>query len=126
MAKQILVVVSNPMPGQEDEYNRWYSEQHLDDVLRVPGIVAAQRFKLALDGAKSLPGPYLAIYEMETDDPAPDPKETFEALAKAASSGQMPMTPALDMVNMVASVFRPITERKVNAGAAAAAKGARK
>lgn len=122
MAKQILVVVSNPIPGHDEEYNRWYSEQHLDDVLRVPGMIAAQRFKLALDGAKSLPGPYLAIYEMETDDPAPDPKETFEALAKAASGGQMPMTPALDTENMVASVFRPITERKVSA----AAKSARK
>jgi hypothetical protein len=113
MAKQILVVLTNPMPGQENEYNRWYTEQHLDDVLKVPGMIAAQRFKLALDGAKSLPGPYLAIYEMETSDPPPDPQETFEALAKAANAGQMPVTPALDTVNIVASVFRPITERKV-------------
>jgi hypothetical protein len=73
MTKQILVVVSNPTPGHEDEYNRWYSEQHLADVLRVPGFVAAQRFKLTMDSANSLPGPYLAIYEMESDDPNPDP-----------------------------------------------------
>jgi hypothetical protein len=111
MAKQILVVVTNPMPGKEEEYNRWYSEQHLDDVLRVPGMVAAQRFKLAQDSGKGLPGPYLAIYEMDTDDP--DPKATFDALGKAAESGQMPISPALDTVNIVASVFKPITERKV-------------
>ena len=111
--KQILVVISNPTPGQEAEYNRWYSEQHLGDVLRVPGFVAAQRFKLDFDGAKSLPGPYLAIYEMETEGSTADPKATFAALAKAAESGQMPMTPALDTVNMVASIFTPITERKV-------------
>lgn len=115
MAKQILVVVTNPIPGQEDEYNRWYSEQHLDDVLRVPGMVAAQRFKVALDSAKSLPGPYLAIYEIETDQPDADPKAVFAALSKAGDAGQMPISPALDLVNIVASVFTPITERKVRA-----------
>jgi len=115
MTKQILVVVSNPTPGQEDEYNRWYSEQHLPDVLRVPGFVAAQRFKLTMDSANSLPGPYLAIYEMESDEPNPDPKAAFAALSKAAEAGQMPMSSALDTVNIVASVFTPITERKVRA-----------
>jgi hypothetical protein len=118
MAKQILVVVTNPTPGQEEEYNRWYSDQHLDDVLRVPGMVAAQRFKLAMGSGKSLPGPYLAIYEMETDNP--DPAATFEALGTAASSGQMPVSPALDTVNVVAAVFKPITERKVASGTTAA------
>lgn len=109
MAKHVLVVVSNPTPGKEEEYNKWYSEQHLDDVLKVPGFVAAQRFKLNLDGAQSLPGPYLALYEMETDDP----KATFAGLEVASNNGQMPISSALDMVNIVSSVFTPITERKV-------------
>jgi hypothetical protein len=113
MAKQILVVVSNPTPGNEAEYNRWYSEQHLPDVLRVPGFVAAQRFKLGMDSANSLPGPYLAIYEMESDDPNPDPALAFAALSKATDAGAMPISPALDTVNIVASVFTPITERQV-------------
>ena len=39
----------------------------------------------------------------------------FASLSKAAESGQMPMTPAMNMENMVASVFVPITERKVKA-----------
>jgi len=108
MAKHVLIVVTNPAPGQEDEFNRWYSNRHLDDVLRVPGFVAAQRFKLTMDGAQSLPGPYLAIYEMETDDPA----ATFAELAKAAQSGEMVLSPALDTTNIVSSVFTPITERK--------------
>lgn len=116
MAKQILVVVSNPTPGQEKEYNRWYTEQHLDDLLRMPGFVAAQRFKLAFDSAKSLPGPYLTIYEMETDElKSDDPKAAFAALTKAVEAGQMPVSPALDLVNIVASIFTPITERKVRA-----------
>ena len=109
MAKHVLVVVTNPLPGQEEEYNRWYTDQHLDDVLRVPGFVAAQRFKVKLDAAKSLPGPYLALYEMETDDP----EAAFAGLGKAATDGKMPLSPALDTVNIVSSIFTPITERKV-------------
>jgi hypothetical protein len=116
MAKQILVVLSDAAsPAQDAEYNRWYTEQHLDDVLRVPGVVAAQRFKVAFDAAKTVPAPYLAIYEIETADENADPKAIFAGLAKAAEAGQMPMTPAMNMENMVASVFVPITERKVKA-----------
>jgi hypothetical protein len=115
MAKQILVVVTNPVPGKEGEYNRWYNEQHLNDVLRVvPGMVAAQRFELAYDAAKSLPGRYLAIYEMETDDA--DPKAPLIALGKATEAGQAPVSPALDGVNIVASVFKPITDRRLAPG----------
>jgi hypothetical protein len=109
MAKHILVVITNPTPGQEDEFNRWYTEEHLDDVLRLPGFVAAQRFKLSIDGPKSLSGQYLAIYELDIDDP----KAAFAALGEAAQAGQMPISSAMDPVNLAASVFTPITERKV-------------
>jgi hypothetical protein len=106
MAKHVLVVVTNPTPGKDKEYNDWYTNQHLDDVLRVKGFVAAQRFKLTLEGGK-LPGPYLALYEMETDDP----QATMAELSKATQAGEMPISPALDTVNIVASVFTPITGR---------------
>jgi hypothetical protein len=36
--KYILVVMSNPVPGREQEYNTWYDTQHLPDVLQNPGF----------------------------------------------------------------------------------------
>lgn len=33
MGKHIFVVLTNAVPGQEDELNRWDNERHLDDVL---------------------------------------------------------------------------------------------
>ena len=42
-----LIVFTQPAAGQEAEYNRWYDEVHLGDVLEVDGFVAAQRFALA-------------------------------------------------------------------------------
>jgi hypothetical protein len=47
MARHTFVVFTNPTEGQEDEYNDWYDNTHLSDVLKVEGFVAAQRFKLA-------------------------------------------------------------------------------
>ncbi len=69
--KYTFVVLTNPTPGKDAEFNRWYNEQHIPDVLNAAGFVAAQRFKLAetqmapkLDQTHQ----YLALYEIETDD----------------------------------------------------------
>ncbi|ONH24077.1 DUF4286 family protein [Pseudofrankia asymbiotica] len=72
MAKGIMLVQASPAsPELEDEFNRWYDEDHLPDLLTTPGFVAARRFRLregsrgpAADGAPR----YLAIYEIEADD----------------------------------------------------------
>jgi len=106
--KHTLVVITNPTPGKEAEYNKWYSDTHLADVLKVKGFVAAQRFKVSLaDPAKPLVGPYLALYEYEGDDiPA-----AMAALGEAAQSGAMVMTDALDLTNISTSMFTPITPR---------------
>src|SRR6267142_7014244 len=109
MGRYVYTIFSNAVSGKEDEFNRWYTEEHLDDVLRVPGFVAAQRFKLSADGPKGLSGRYLAVYEMDIDDP----QHAFVALAEAVQDGQMPISSAMDPVNLASSVFTPITERKV-------------
>jgi hypothetical protein len=33
--------------ARADEFNRWYDEVHVPDVLAANGVVAAQRYKLA-------------------------------------------------------------------------------
>ncbi len=97
MAKYCLVVVSDPVPGKEEEYNRWYNEQHLPDVLKVPGFGAAQRFKAMGDGG--LPGKYIALYEMDCDSP----KAAEAALAelyKIADTPQLFISDAIDRVRL--------------------------
>src|SRR5436190_568213 len=47
MERHVFVVFTNAVEGQENIYNEWYADVHLKDVLKVPGIVAAQRFKLS-------------------------------------------------------------------------------
>jgi hypothetical protein len=68
--RHIFVVSSNSVRGGEDDYNEWYTDRHLDETLRVPGVVSAQRFRLHRDqmaGREPSPYEYLAIYECEGD-----------------------------------------------------------
>lgn len=63
--KAVLLVLTNPTsPSTEDAYNHWYTNEHLPDVLAVPGYVQASRWR-AYDGWSPFPQKYLAIYELD-------------------------------------------------------------
>lgn len=71
MGSYQLVVLTNPVEGKEEAYNDWYTNTHLHDVVQIPGIVSAQRFRMtATQRTDTPPGPwkYLAVYNVETDD----------------------------------------------------------
>ena len=42
----VLVVMMDVDPAHEDEFNRWYNDEHLPERLEIPGYVSARRFKL--------------------------------------------------------------------------------
>ncbi len=109
MPKYVFVVMTNPTDGQEAEYNRWYDNQHLPDVLKVEGFVAAQRFKLATADGGEPKGPhrYMALYEAETDDLG----KLQKALGEAAGTDAMPMSPALETRGLTATWFEVAGER---------------
>lgn len=109
--KYCYLVFTSPTPGKEKEYNDWYTNQHLSDVLKVPGFVAATRYQLndlGANGAK-MPHRYLAIYEVETDDPA----ATLADLNSRAGTPDMVMTDALDVASVSTSLFGAICDRQV-------------
>jgi hypothetical protein len=113
MSRYVFVVLTNASGGRDDEFNEWYNKQHIPDVLKIPGFVAAQRFGLAgaqMEGATS-PWRYLALYELDTDDLAGALKE----LAARVGTPAMVMSESLDTKELGAYVFSPITER-VDAG----------
>ena len=41
MAKYLLLGLHNAVAGHEEEFNRWYDNQHLYDCLAVPGFIRA-------------------------------------------------------------------------------------
>jgi hypothetical protein len=69
MPRYQLTLFSDAVPGEEDRFNDWYDNQHLHDVLKVPGMISAQRFRLATGGSADRPAHgYLAVYEIEADN----------------------------------------------------------
>ena len=76
----ILVVMMEVDPAHDDEFNRWYNEEHLPERLEIPGYVSARRFKLE-EGEGVLK--YLCIWELE--DGSPLQSEAYQAQRRRLS-----------------------------------------
>jgi hypothetical protein len=63
-----MFVFTNPVDGQESDYNDWYDRQHVPDVLRVPGFLSGQRFAMADPDRQNLVKlpRYLALFELRS------------------------------------------------------------
>jgi hypothetical protein len=58
----LLLVMLDSEPGtDDDEFNRWYFEEHVAERLALPGFRSARRFE-AVEGSPR----YLAIYELDS------------------------------------------------------------
>ncbi|PLK26292.1 DUF4286 family protein [Novosphingobium sp. TH158] len=70
MPRYKMIALTNPVEGREDEFNEWYQNVHLPEVCATPGVVGAQRYRMAvpLQDPSGLGKKYLAVYDIETDD----------------------------------------------------------
>ena len=67
--KHLCVVLTEPTEGKAAEFDSYYENVHLDEVLATTGWERAQRFVLTDQIAQKCPLPYLALYEIEAEDP---------------------------------------------------------
>jgi hypothetical protein len=106
MAIYKLIAFTDPLAGQDQEYNNWYNEVHLSDVVAIPGFVSAQRFVLKIATAGEIKNKYLAIYDMETDDPA----ALMAEVGRRVGTGQLILSQALDVTSENSGIFEPCSE----------------
>jgi hypothetical protein len=59
----ILLTSVDVVPQGEAEFNRWYNEKHLPEVLACPGFVSAARYECTQGEPR-----YIAVYELESED----------------------------------------------------------
>ncbi len=80
-----MLVFTNAVEGRDDDFNRWYDEVHLIEVLALPEFTGARRFRLAdaqlFDDQQFR---YLAIYEY-----GGTAQQAVDALGAAAASFDM-------------------------------------
>ncbi|TAL01538.1 MAG: hypothetical protein EPO08_09760 [Rhodospirillaceae bacterium] len=106
LAKYRLVVMTDATDGLEDEYNDWYTRQHLGDVIAVPGFKSAQRFKLRSLTLGKFTNKYMAIYNIDADDP----EKLVEDLIALQGTDRMPMSPALNLDTANVAVFEECSD----------------
>ena len=63
MNKGFLLVLMQPPPTLEEEFNAWYDTEHIAERRAVPGFETALRY-VCIDGAPR----YLALYDMASPD----------------------------------------------------------
>lgn len=115
----VLLVFSDPVPGREEEFDRWYDEVHVPEVLAVPGVVAAQRYRLSeleqpeVDGIPSPAPPahrFLVVYDLDRD-----PQAVMDDFVAQVTSGTMDLSDALDLASVGLSTWAPHGPRKTSA-----------
>ncbi len=101
MPKMKLVALTRPLPGREAEYHEWYNTKHLPELVNKFGMAGAQRYKLAAKLMGNDENEFLAIYDIEADDPM-----TFLSKIGAASqSGELTQSDAQDFGTCYTALF---------------------
>lgn len=102
--RYLVLVMSNPVDGREHEYNQWYEDPHLDQVIETAGFASAQRFVLGAAAGVESPHRYLALYETVGESA----EEVLERLDE--SRPRRLQSDAIDAAGAGVWVFEPMGE----------------
>jgi hypothetical protein len=80
--RALVISVVGPVPGREDEFDEWYENTHIPEVLALDGYIAATRYKPKNALAGLPPGPTGAVTLFEVEDA----DHAIETLAQALPS----------------------------------------
>ena len=65
----LLMVWCDVPEDQEDEFNRWYNEVHLPEILACPGFISATRYECTEGQPR-----YIAMYALEDESALSTPE----------------------------------------------------
>lgn len=106
MARYKLVVMSRPTEGREDEYNDWYQNFHLQQMVALPGFVSAQRFRFSRDLGERTTFPYMALYEIDTDDI----DAVVRAIESSSGTEALMVSGAIDTASAYVAIYEEFGE----------------
>lgn len=103
MGKFLMVVTSGAKEGREKDYNDWYDNTHIHDICSIPGVKSGKRYDAIATTPNPQPAPYLAIYEIEADDPG----SVLGEMMRRSEAGEMSMSDALDIETAQIWMYQP-------------------
>jgi hypothetical protein len=110
-ANALLIVFSNAaQDADQEKFNRWYTDVHVPDILRLGGARSARRYRAS--GVELLPGipepgDYVAVYQVEADS-VDDVRAIADKLQGGLAAGQADIDPTLDLSSVRAAWVLPI------------------
>jgi len=109
MKQSQYVILIAAIAGREQEFEQWYDQQHLRDVLKVDGVVRARRFRINYKKTTELSDVdwhSMVIYDIESDDPG----QVIAAISAAANTPAMPVSDAVDKKGMSQLLVEQVCE----------------
>jgi hypothetical protein len=61
---EVLLALTNPVEGKDEEFREWYWGTHIPEVLELPGFLSARRYRAA-EKATGASFRYATIYEVQ-------------------------------------------------------------
>jgi hypothetical protein len=111
MAKYLLFAFSDCVDAsREKEFNEWYDNMHVPDMLETPGMIRATRWASASPNENQR-RKYLALYELETDNVDEFDKKVQEIGMATVRRGRFSDLPVFDPPD-VPRVYKQIMEAK--------------
>jgi hypothetical protein len=96
MARYMLLAFSDCKdPSREKEFNAWYDNLHVPDMLEVPGMIRASRW-VSAEPKEAQHRKYLALYELETEDVAAFDAKVRERGMRTMKEGRFSDLPVFD------------------------------
>ena len=95
----LMIVWADIPADKEDDFNRWYNEEHLAELLSVPGVLSAARYEATKSGPK-----HMAVYELES--PAVVESDAFTSRPRTEWGSRV--SPSLIGTNFINNVYEMI------------------
>lgn len=97
-----MVAFSKAVQGKVEDLARWYDEQHINDLLDIPGMASAERHTLIPLGrpAGTPEWDFMMVYEIDAEDPM----SVIRAMGERQAAGRMPWTDALESASSLSVV----------------------
>ena len=95
----LFMVWADIPEDKEEDFNRWYNEEHLAELVSVPGILNAARYEAVMSGPK-----HLACYELES----PAVVETAAFTSRPRTEWGQRVSPSIIGTNIISNVYEMI------------------